>query len=105
MVREGDLCYLIPKKSLTDKAIILDLDETCIHTAEDDKSMNKSICDNPNLDGDVYTLTLDAGKLKMWGTKRPHLDEFLLFCFSYFKHVCVWSACLLYTSPSPRDRS
>ena len=92
MVREGELCYLIPKESLTDKAIILDLDETCVHTADDNKTMTKSILKNPNLDGDIYTLELDDGKLKMWGTKRPHLDEFLLFCFSYFKYVCVWSA-------------
>ena len=28
----------------------------------------------------------------MWGVKRPHLDTFLVFCFSYFKNVCVWSA-------------
>jgi len=92
MVREGDLCYLIPKKSITDKAIILDLDETCVHTAEEKEKMTKTILNNPNLDGDIYTLELDDGDFKAWGTKRPHLDEFLLFCFTYFKHVCVWSA-------------
>jgi len=92
MIREGDLCCFIPNKPLTDKAIILDLDETCVHTAEEGKKITKTILNNPNLDGDIYTLELDDGKLKMWGTKRPHLDEFLLFCFTYFKYVCVWSA-------------
>lgn len=29
-----------------------------------------------------------------WGLKRPHLDEFLLFLFSYFRVVFVWSAAL-----------
>jgi hypothetical protein len=28
----------------------------------------------------------------MWGVKRPHLDRFLMFCFSYFKIVGIWSA-------------
>ena len=28
----------------------------------------------------------------MWGTTRPHVKEFLIFCFSYFKIVAVWSA-------------
>ena len=28
----------------------------------------------------------------MWGIKRPHLDEFLDFCFEHFEKVIVWSA-------------
>jgi TFIIF-interacting CTD phosphatase-like protein len=28
----------------------------------------------------------------MWGVKRPHLDEFINFAFSYFRIVAVWSA-------------
>jgi len=27
-----------------------------------------------------------------WGIVRPHINEFLLFCFSYFKVVAIWSA-------------
>jgi hypothetical protein len=47
----------------------------------------------------VYHLTIEdiehpgAGtKYDFWGVTRPHLDEFLMFCFSYFKVVAVWSA-------------
>lgn len=92
-MEEQDLTYLLPKKALTNHAIVLDLDETCVHTEDETESLEESnVLSNPNLMGDVYILSLDDGKLEMWGTKRPHLDEFLLFCFTYFDKVCVWSA-------------
>ena len=31
-------------------------------------------------------------KTEMWGITRPHIREFLIGCFSYFKVVAVWSA-------------
>jgi hypothetical protein len=34
----------------------------------------------------------EAGNKKYWGIKRPYLQEFLVFCFSYFKSVNIWSA-------------
>lgn len=93
MTNDQDLLYLLPKKPLTKNAIVLDVDETLVHTEEDMKSLVESdILSNPNLSGDAYIISLEDGKMEMWGTKRPHLDEFLLFCFTYFDKVCVWSA-------------
>src|SRR5258708_2561701 len=34
----------------------------------------------------------DGSRYDSWGTTRPYLEEFLLFCFNYFKIVIVWSA-------------
>ncbi len=83
----------MPRKSLTDKAIILDIDETLVHTEDDMTHLDEmGVLTHPTLAGETYIISLDEGNTKMWGTKRPHLDEFLLFCFTYFDKVCVWSA-------------
>jgi hypothetical protein len=85
--------HLIPAKALTNKSIILDIDETLVHTEDDISSLDEmGIMEDEELSQEVYFLDLDEGETKMWGTKRPHLDEFLLFCFTYFENVCVWSA-------------
>jgi TFIIF-interacting CTD phosphatase-like protein len=34
----------------------------------------------------------DGSTYSFWGIKRHYLEEFLLFCFNYFKLVIVWSA-------------
>lgn len=84
-----DKSYLRP---LTPKCIILDLDETLVHTAD---SCNK-------LGVDIYDLATRARMYiipfqkntttPMVGVIRPHVTEFLDFCFQYFDQVCVWSA-------------
>jgi TFIIF-interacting CTD phosphatase-like protein len=84
--------HLLPNVSLTDWTIVLDIDETLVHTEEDTEGPDVEIKTDPILVEDLYDIHLDKGTYKMWGTKRPHLDEFLLFCFTYFKNVCVWSA-------------
>lgn len=101
MERNDKLMYLVPKKSLTSNTIVLDIDETLVHTDDENGKLNRSdVMNYPTLADDVYVITLkddledsnDGNTIKMWGTKRPHLDEFLLFCFTYFDNVCVWSA-------------
>ena len=96
----------IPFKTLTNKCIVLDLDETLVHTSDKNLTELRSlrIMSNPetiDLRNRVYELNLDDAaslkrgqgiKTELWGIIRPHVKEFLIFCFSYFKVVAVWSA-------------
>jgi len=93
----------IPKVSLTDKCIVLDLDQTLIATQDEMESLQElEILSDPkliSLRNRTYIITIDdlekpgiGTKLDCWGVTRPHIDEFLMFCFSYFKIVAVWSA-------------
>lgn len=88
---------------LTNKCVVLDLDQTLIATQENIDSLKQlEIFSNPKLlelRNRSYYMTIDdlgaagAGTLyDFWGVTRPHIDEFLTFCFSYFKIVAVWSA-------------
>ena len=90
--------------SITDKCIILDIDHTMAATQSGDKqAMDKAIPTTPeahDLRRRVYAFNREhAGSANgdgesdfMWGVMRPGLKEFLIFCFSYFKAVIVWSA-------------
>lgn len=86
-------------RSLTNKCIVLDIDETLVHTTDDIAAYKKlKIMDNPehvHLRDRVYNMeiAMDDGEIyKCWGVVRPHVYEFLEFCFSYFKIVAIWSA-------------
>lgn len=93
----------IPSASITDKCIVLDLDQTLIATQDSIDSLKQlNILTDPNLISlrkRVYYITIEdlekpgiGTKYDFWGVTRPHLQEFLIFCFSYFKIVAVWSA-------------
>lgn len=96
----------IPKASMTDKCIVLDIDSTLVFTQDDyeqdlPKLQALKIMDPKNLQlrKRIYYLKLedddkrgDGVSYPFWGVTRPHLTEFLIFCFSYFKVVAVWSA-------------
>jgi len=94
----------ITKNSQTDHCIVLDLDSTLLCTQEDDdlsilQSLNIMNPKNILLRNRIYYLSVkdsvkkgDGDSYDFWGTKRPHLKEFLLFCFAHFKVVAVWSA-------------
>ena len=98
--------HKIPDKPLTDKCIVLDLDETLVHSnSQPDINLLKElklITDPQNMDlrNRVYKITMDdvvskrgAGdKTEMWGIFRPGVRQFLIDCFTYFKIVIVWSA-------------
>lgn len=87
--------------SITQHTIVLDLDETLVHTFTDiELAKEFGIFDDPELRSRSYTMelvdvSLEKGtgqKIFLWGVVRPHVKEFLAFCFSYFKIVGVWSA-------------
>lgn len=93
----------IPSASITDKCVVLDLDQTLIATQEEMNSLkNLNILNDPQLlplRNRTYYITIEdlekpgiGTKYDFWGVSRPHVREFLLFCFSYFKVVAVWSA-------------
>jgi TFIIF-interacting CTD phosphatase-like protein len=99
----------IPDRAMTDKCIVLDLDETLVHSYTEDNSYDletlkelRIFTDPENIDlrERTYKITIDdvvhkkgtGNKTEMWGILRPYAREFLIACFSYFKIVIVWSA-------------
>ena len=96
----------LPEKPLTNKCIVLDLDETLVHSHHEgniELMKELEIFTNPkylDLRKRTYKITMDdvvhkkgeGAKTEMWGITRPHLTEFLIFCFTYFKVVIIWSA-------------
>lgn len=70
------------------------------HTSLQKSIVSGSSSSFMSLRGRYYEFTLHdmnekrgSGKRSTyWGMKRPHLNIFLSFCFSYFKVVAVWSA-------------
>lgn len=87
-------------KNLKDKCIVLDLDETLVHSSEEgvDTLARLKLLTHPDtypLRSRLYAFDVDEGHgrgSRMWGIRRPHLDTFLDFCFNNFGVVCVWSA-------------
>ncbi len=89
---------------MTGKVIVLDLDETLVHAFDHLSTLRYSkILEDPDkldLRRRIFLLDLvdpvdrrGKGQVdKFWAIKRPHLDEFLTFCFEYFDSVIVWSA-------------
>jgi len=93
----------IPSVSITDKCVVLDLDLTLISTQESIESLKSlNILSDPTLlalRNRSYYMTIEdlekpgiGTKYDFWGVTRPHIQEFLIFCFSYFKMIVVWSA-------------
>lgn len=92
---------------LTDKCIILDLDETLVHSIVLDSTKPEDInyvaslrsIKSYRLKSKIYDFDItgcDAigspEKSEVVGTIRPGLDDFLKFCFDYFSVVAIWSA-------------
>lgn len=88
-------CENLPS-SVTDKSIILDMDETLIHSFERDISPGEiDIEDSNNYDirDRIYFFKYRKfGSKKIIAVKRPYLDDFIEFCEWYFKYVIIWSA-------------
>ena len=74
--------------TISDKCIIIDLDQTLIYTQEDISLTKKDFYDK--ISHRIYNIKLDDNEII--GIFRPYVQEFLLFCFCYFKVVAVWSA-------------
>jgi hypothetical protein len=89
---------------ITNKTIMLDLDSTLIYTSENFDNYSKlELYSNPqniNLRQRIYKFDVidvvekpgSGVRSSMWGILRPHVYEFLDFCFDYFSNVIVWSA-------------
>lgn len=89
---------------LTNKTIMLDLDSTLIYTSDNFDNYSKlELYSNPKNSAlrdriykfDVIDVVDKPGtgvRSSMWGILRPHVYEFLDFCFDYFSNVIVWSA-------------
>ncbi len=97
----------ITPKPLTNQNIVLDMDEMAVHTFHiglTDKTREKIFTDPKNLDirSRFYNYHIwdwsdptkkgQGMKSEIWGVTRPHLNKFLVWCFTYFKRVIVWSA-------------
>lgn len=96
----------ITRNTLSDKIIVLDVDETLVHTVSNDEYPlfeTLNLMDDPSLIGlrsRLYKMSLVDAMTPLgsgvvdnfWGVMRPHLKEFLIFCFSYFRMVIIWSA-------------
>ncbi len=81
-------------------AIILDLDETLIHTFEDTNAIHKIklLTDHKYIEERHNFFVLDfydkseEQQFHLFGMKRPYLEEFIDFCFNKFGIVIVWTA-------------
>lgn len=74
-------------RSLTDKCIVLDIDETLVHTSTNFNAY--SSYDKYKYADRIFKYTIDG--FNYWSIKRPYLSMFLNFCFDYFKIVGIWS--------------
>lgn len=94
---------------LTDKTLVLDMDETLLYAylveEAEESPLEKIECfysDDSCFDirtrsfrvpfYDPVEIKGTGVKYDCWGVTRPHLEEFLTFCFEYFQYVVVWSA-------------
>lgn len=85
----------------TDQAIFLDLDNTLLCTVPNEEVplswYQENIRNNPenyHIQTRSFVLSLPhgSGRADFWGTYRPHMKEFLMYCFWRFKYVIIWSA-------------
>jgi NLI interacting factor-like phosphatase len=72
------------------QAMVLDLDESIISSCVDGTPFPQELFQNPEVAAAYYTVSTREGEY--WGVKRPHVDEFLAYCFQRFQGVGFWSA-------------
>lgn len=90
--------------SKTDWCLVLDIDETCVHSTEDFPRLQElGIFKNPNLMDlrrRTYCFHLEdvieprgTGQVTpIWGVMRPHLKTFLAWAQTHFRKVAIWTA-------------
>lgn len=95
---------LMERKSSTPYKLVLDLDSTLVHSSGIMEEYERlEIASNPKrkvLLDRLYNFQLvdvmdppgTGMTTVMWGTKRPHLAEFLTFASTYFEEIIIWSA-------------
>lgn len=70
---------------------VLDLDSTLVHIWGDEEDWHLIEGEiRPNAVDRLIDVRFESDF--MWGTRRPHTDEFLRSCFDHFDLVGVWSA-------------
>lgn len=98
-------------RSITDKVLVLDLDETLVHSIAIDGSEEDGLKAAERIG--IYVkpeykdIVARSYRIKIqdpvtpkgtgvsygcWGVTRPHVIDFLRFAFRYFKSVIIWSA-------------
>ncbi len=93
----------IATNPITEMCIVLDVDETLVHTFESLHDLLHIDVSNTyykkikrrsyNFVYRTYSENVANPSFnRLVGIKRPFLDEFITFCFNYFKYVIVWSA-------------
>lgn len=77
------------------KCIVLDLDETLVHSetirTQDWTPLSKELVLTPDQHERFYDLDL-GDDYRVIGFERPYCQEFLTYCLRYFDPVIIWSA-------------
>lgn len=76
---------MLKKKSNFNSCIVLDIDETLIHTKNTSKSLDADLRKN----SDIY---FKINGLYYYVKVRPYATSFLNAVFEKFDHVCIWTA-------------
>lgn len=86
------LLHNVDRPTQTEQNIVLDLDETLIHCDHDD--LLGRLSGVPRFRSRVFEISImhNQQKYTYSVSRRPHLDEFIRFCFERFRLVCVYSA-------------
>jgi hypothetical protein len=83
--------FSIPKMSGSRSCAVIDLDATLVHIWGDETDWYLVEGEErPKAVDRLVDIRFDRDF--MWGTRRPHTDDFLEACFSCFDVVGVWSA-------------
>jgi hypothetical protein len=87
--------------SVTDFILVLDLDETVLHTFSSNPSQIEKLelQKYPQLRDRLYAKEIRVQDNKntysisrFWGVKRPHYDTFMTFAATYFQAIFIWTA-------------
>lgn len=73
------------------QSLVLDLDETLVHSFTNNEKIKPHIRDSPEIKHNYYDFKLSDGSL-IWGLKRPGLDRFMDYIDYRFANTAVWSA-------------
>ncbi len=87
----------------SNKTVIIDLDETCIHTFIDMEKLKEiNIMKDPkliDLRKRIYVIDIkdvngkgNGGNSQIWGIERPHLREFLKYWIYNATNIIIWTA-------------